>query len=393
MRIGLFTDTYYPRKNGVATSVYMLKENLEAQGHTVYVITTSDPEAPEFERHVIRIPSIPLKTQRLGTVVRPQLVRLVGDLSLDIIHTHTEYTLGIFGRIMARRLGIPFVHTMHTVYECYTSYVLRSELLKPALQSVMRKFTASFCNSADMVIVPTDKVEDLLMSYGVNKYISVVPTGIPLERFSPHAETREAAQRIRAELGIAPGDKVLINIGRVAEEKNLDELIRSLRPTLTERDDVKFLIVGDGAAREGLETLCGDLDLSDRVIFAGERPWDEIGDYYSAGDIFVSASRSETQGLTYIEAMASALPVVAWDDRCLDGVLVDGENGFTFACDERLHDALGLLLDNEGIREKLGESACRTAQRFSAGTYAASVADLYMSQLELRELSNLPRAV
>lgn len=121
MRIGLFSDTFYPRLNGVATSVLMLKENLEAAGHEVYVFTTTDPEAPVNEHNVIRIPSIPFKTQRLGTVVSPRLYRLVKRLSLDVIHTHTEYTLGIFGRIMARRLEIPFIHTIHTVYGVNTT--------------------------------------------------------------------------------------------------------------------------------------------------------------------------------------------------------------------------------------------------------------------------------
>lgn len=381
MRIGLFTDTYYPRVNGVANSVYMLKENLEAQGHRVYVFTTTDPQAPQFEQNVFRIPSIPCKTQRLGTFIRPQLYRLAQNLALDVIHTHTEYTLGIFGRSIARKLGIPLIHTMHTVYEYYTRYLIKSGRFNFATKAIMRRFTAAFCNSASIVIAPTRKIEDLLLSYGVEREIAVIPSGIPLERFAGEQCDPVRVAAIRQELGIAAEDKLLVSIGRVAEEKNLDVILHAMRSYLPQHPDVKLVIVGEGTAKAGLEELSAELRIRSQVIFTGVRPWDEINLYYRLGDVFVSASQSETQGLTYVEAMASGLPVVAREDRCLDGVLLNGRNGYSFRTAPELLDSLDSLLFDSGKLGQFSQEAVKTAQRFSAEAYASNAADLYADLL------------
>lgn len=385
MKIGLFTDTYYPRLNGVANSVYMLKLNLEAMGHQVYVFTTTDPDAPEKEKNVIRIPSVPFKTQRLGTFVSPLLYWEIRDLSLDLIHTHTEYTLGIFGRLMARWLSVPFVHTMHTVYEYYTDYIIKSSgLAEDAAKAAARKYTAAFCNSADRVIAPTGKINDLLLSYGVKRPIWVIPSGIPLEKFDNAHCDRARILEIRGRLGIAPGDKVIVNIGRVAKEKNIDEILLALRDYLPAHRDTKLLIVGDGPARGELEAMAARLGISGQVIFAGARPWDEIALYYRQGDVFVAASQSETQGLTYVEAMASGLPVIAREDPCLDGVLIDGQNGFSFKTTDGLASALERLMEDDFMKARFSEKALEISQKLSAQTYAHRAATLYAEMITNR---------
>ena len=377
MRVGLFSDTYFPMPNGVATSVRMLKENLEAGGHEVFIFTTTDPGAPKNEFNVTRIPSIPFRKQRLGVIVTPALLRYVKGLSLDIIHTHTEFTLGRLGRAVAKRLGIPVVHTMHTIYEYYTGYIIKAELLDPVLRAAIRKLTARYCNGADAVIVPSGKTEGLIRDYGVWRDIRVIPSGIPLERFAARHFDGAKAGRIRSELGIAECNKVLLNIGRVSHEKNLDELLVSLRDYLAANPRVVFLIVGDGPARRDLERLAAELGIQGQVVFAGARPWDDIHLYYRLGDVFVGASVSETQGLTYIEAMASGRPVVAREDGCLDGLLVNSENGYSFSDAERLTSAVDLLLSDGEMLSRFSEEAERSAQRFSAGAYAGSVGGLY----------------
>ena len=377
MRVGLFTDTFYPKTNGVATSVLMLKEHLEANGHVVYVFTTTDSDAPESERNVYRIPSVPFKKQRLGIFVSPALLRLVGRLSLDIIHTHTEFTLGNLGRIMARRLGVPVVHTMHTIYEYYTGYILRLDRFEHFARAMTRRLTAIYCNSADTVIVPSVKTEALIRNYGVLKDIRVIPTGIPLDRFDERHFDPAKAAVIRSELGITENNRVILNIGRVSQEKNLDELLVSLRDYIMRSPDVVLLIVGDGPARKELERLSVELGIRRQVIFAGSKPWDEIHLYYRLGDVFVGASESETQGLTYIEAMASGLPVVAKDDRCLDDILVDGGNGFSFSDAGSLNSAVERLLVDAELLGSFAESAAVSARRFSAEAYAGSVAGVY----------------
>ena len=385
MKIGLFSDTYFPKTNGVATSVLMLKENLEANGHEVYVFTTTDPEMTGPEYNVTRIPSIPFKKQRLGVVISPALLRYVKSLSLDIIHTHTEFTLGCLGRIMAKRLRIPAVHTMHTIYEYYTGYIIRAELFDPVFRTTIRKLTAVFCNGADTVIVPSGKTEALIKEYGVRKDIRVIPTGIPLDRFAAQNYDPNKTVTIRSDLGIEEFNKILLSIGRVSHEKNLDMLLISLKEYLTSNPLVRILIVGDGPARKDLEKLAKDLQIHEQIIFAGSRPWTDIHLYYRLGDVFIGASESETQGLTYIEAMASGCPVVAKEDRCLDDLLINGENGYFFNDAQRLSSAIEQLLGDDEMLQRFAQKASESAQKFSANTYAGSVSEVYTALVASKE--------
>ena len=334
MNVGLFSETYYPEINGVATSVYMLKNELEKRGHNVYVFTTTTPGAPEHEHNVFRVPSIPfifITERRVGLFYQPRLAHVIKRLNLDIIHTHTEFSLGIFGRIMARELRLPVVHTYHTIYEDYTHYLTHFKALDRRAKAFARTYTKVCCNTVEQVVVPTEKTKKLLMTYSVHKDISVVPTGIDLDKFERSRYSEAEVHQLRESFGIRPEDKVLLYIGRVSQEKNIEEIITAMPEYMASRSQVKFLVIGSGPALERLQAMVEELGLKDRFIFAGAKPWDTIGLYYQLGDVFVSASRSETQGLTYIEAMASGLPVVAREDRCLEEILEQGVNGYTFS--------------------------------------------------------------
>ena len=377
MRIGMFTDNYFPKINGVATSVLMLKKNLEAIGHDVYIITTTDPDAVKPEHNVIRIPSVPVKKQRLGIAINPAIYHYIRKLSLDIIHTHTEFTIGNVGKIMAKYLNKPAVHTMHTIYEYYSSYIISAQLFEPLINAITRKLTVVFCNGADTVIVPSSKTLSIIRDYGVRKPIRVIPTGIPLDRFAAEHYDAKKIAALRSELGIKEHNKVLINIGRVSHEKNLDKLMESLQGYMRIHPHVILLIVGDGPARKELEKLAEDLGIRTQVIFAGSRPWEDIHLYYRVGDIFIGASESETQGLTYIEAMASGRPVVAKEDACLNDILINDENGYLFNDAEKLTSAVDKLLSDAEMHKRFAAKAVVSVQRFSAESYARSVSDVY----------------
>ncbi len=382
MRIAFFTDTYYPQVNGVSTSVLMLKEYLEKLGHEVYVFTTTDPQAPKGEKNVYRVTSIPFSSaRRIGAFYNWRLGRITKHLGLDIIHTHTEFSLGVFGRLMARTLHLPLVHTLHTIYEDYTHYVVKVEGLDPIAKAAARKISANFCNVAAKVVVPSHKVRELLSDYGVCRDISVIPTGIKLDKFYKEY-SKQYLTSLRAQLGIQPEDKVLANIGRISEEKNLDEIITAMAEYLPTRPNVKLLLVGNGPERKNLQAMASSLGIESQVVFAGERPWDEIAAYYKLGDVFVSASQSETQGLTYNEALAAGLPVIARADGCLDGVLETGVNGYTFTNKQELLAALDKVLQDDNHRSKLSQGAIASSQKFSAEHFAASMQDLYQSVLE-----------
>lgn len=379
MNIGLFSETYYPEINGVATSVYTLKNELENRGHNVYVFTTTTPGSPEHEYNVFRVPSAPfifINERRVGLFYQPKLAHIIKKLNLDIIHTHTEFSLGIFGRIMAKELKLPIVHTYHTIYEDYTHYLTRFKAVDKRAKSFARTYSKVCCNTVEQVIVPTEKTRELLMTYRVHKEISVVPTGIDLDKFDKSKYPNEKIEAIRKQYGITTSDKVLIYIGRVSQEKNIEEIINAMPEYMKTRENVRFVIVGSGPALEDLQEKVRQLGLVDRFVFTGAQPWDSIGLFYRLGDVFVSASRSETQGLTYIEAMASGLPVVARDDKCLEDILDVGRNGYSFTNTQELYHGLDQVLF-EDKQTDYSKNAVDKVQKYSTQEFASNIEKVY----------------
>ncbi|MHB8129050.1 MAG: glycosyltransferase family 4 protein [Mobilitalea sp.] len=379
MNIGLFSETYYPEINGVATSVYMLKNELENRGHNVYVFTTTTPGSPEHEHNVFRVPSMPfifITERRVGIFYQPRLAHIIKKLSLDIIHTHTEFSLGIFGRIMARELKLPIVHTYHTIYEDYTHYLTHFKALDSRAKAFARTYSKVCCNTVEQVIVPSEKTKELLMTYSVHKDIAVVPTGIDLSKFDKKQFLPEDVNALKLKYNINPQEKVLLYLGRVSQEKNIEEIISAMPEYMKTREAVKFVIVGSGPALEKLEHLVKELGLVERFIFTGSQPWDTIGLFYQLGDVFVSASRSETQGLTYIEAMASGLPVVAREDKCLEDILEEGKNGYSFTDTNGLYQGLDqiLFLDTQ---TNYSENSIEKVKKYSTQEFALQIETVY----------------
>ncbi|MBR3772326.1 MAG: glycosyltransferase family 4 protein [Clostridium sp.] len=393
MNIGLFTETYYPEINGVAASVYVLKEELEKQGHNVYVFTTTSPNAPQNEKNVYRVHSLPcilISDRRVGLLYQRKIAAAIKKLKLDIIHTNTEFSLGVFGRIMAKELKIPIIHTYHTIYEDYTHYVTKGIVFDQKAKKAVRLFSKVCCNKADEVIVPTDKVKEILQNYHVTRSIEVIPTGINLDKFDERNYSKEQLVGLRASYGIKENDKVILYLGRVSREKNIQELLKYMPGYLGGHKDVKFVLVGDGPDGERLREYARSLSCSNQILFIGERPYDEVGQYYQIGDVFVSASNSETQGLTFIEAMASGLPVVAKEDRCLEGIMKEGNNGHFFRSEKEFHSALDNILYS-GRQEEYSECAKQTAHRFSTQEFANEILHVYENVLMRREENEYDR--
>ncbi len=389
MNIGLFTETYYPEINGVANSVFMLKTELEEIGHNVYVFTTTTPGAPEFEHNVFRVPSLPcvfITERRVGLFYQPKLASFIKKLNLDLIHTHTEFSLGIFGRIMAKELKLPMVHTYHTIYEDYTHYITHSKTIDKRAKAFMRVFTKICCNTVEQVIVPTEKVRELLLKYSVFKDISVIPTGVNLKKFNPDLYLKENVLELREQFGIGPQDKVLLYLGRISKEKNIEEIIDAMPDYMRTREQVKLLIVGGGPETEHLKRVVAHRNMKDKIIFTGPQPWDNIGLFYQLGNVFVSASQSETQGLTYIEAMAAGLPVVAKKDKCLKDILEPGRNGYDFTDRDGLIKGLdAVLFNNDGT--SYGENAKIKVRKYSSEEFARNMEKVYEEVIQRDAIS------
>jgi len=384
MNIGVFTDTYYPQINGVVTSTRMLEKELNKLGHQVFIITTTNPDVTHAAPRVFRLPSMPfifLPSQRVTFLYSPKLLVKLKQLKLDIVHTQTEFPVGIFGKIVSEFYRIPMVHTYHTMYEDYVHYIANGHLITP---KIAQKFSRIFCNRADIVISPVQKTREYLDEIGVIRPIRVIPTGLDFSPFLKENYSREQVDLVKAELGINPEDPVIITIGRVAKEKSIEVLIEQM-PKLRERlPNVKLVIVGPGPYIEVLKNLAEQLCVTDMVIFTGGRPWEVIPLYYQIGDVFATASTSETQGLTYIEAMAGKTPVVVKRDRSVEDIIINGETGYCFEQNYEAADMLYRALTNREEAKKMAEEGFKRISHLSAAHFASQVEQVYNEALSMK---------
>jgi 1,2-diacylglycerol 3-alpha-glucosyltransferase len=379
MNIGIFTDAYYPQVSGVVTSTMILKNELIRLGHSVSIITVAHPDVEEVEG-IIRLPSIPfflLPSQRVAMIYSRKIMNKIKKLDLDIIHTQTEFSIGIFGRIVAKRLDIPVVHTYHTMYEDYMHYVSRGIMIKP-VSELAKKISKLYCRDCSAIIVPTVKVKDALEQYGLKRHIDVIPTGINIEPFRRSNYNKELISDIKKSFGISEIQPVVLFIGRIAKEKSVDVIIKGMEELIKKIPSCKLLVVGDGPELENLEALSKELGIENSVVFAGERPYADIGMYYQMGDVFVGASLTETQGLTFAEAMAAQIPVVAKYDKNLDGIIQDKVNGRLFYRDENLAEILFEVLTNKDEATFMAKNAYDGIEPLSSKCFGENVEKVYM---------------
>ncbi|WP_395389284.1 glycosyltransferase family 4 protein [Fructilactobacillus frigidiflavus] len=326
MNIGLFTDTYFPQVSGVATSIKTLKDELERRGNNVYIFTTTDPNAHEVQdEHIYRFSSIPFISfteRRIAVRGLFQATQIAKKLHLDIVHTQTEFSMGMIGKFVAKNLNIPCIHTYHTMYEDYLHYVANGHLLKPIH---VKEGTLYFCHHLNGIVSPSKRVLDKLTGYGVKSPIRIIPTGINVAHYEKPSQID-----VRQNLGIDANAPVMLSVSRLAYEKNISELIDAFPSILKQVPAAKLVIVGQGPAEADLKQQVRSLSLTDLVIFTGEIDNDDVNQYYRMADVFVSTSESESQGLTYIEAMAAGTKVVVATSPYTDGLVNDKSLGMTF---------------------------------------------------------------
>ena len=377
MKILITTDLYTVKTNGVVTSVRNLYEELSADGHDVRILTLSGTHKSRREGPVYYIRSVSLDAVypdvRMPTSYRHRLIKELILWKPDVIHSQCEFFTFQYASRISKCTGAPIVHTYHTLYEQYFTYLLPVKSLSKRAVSTFSKLRLK---KVKRVIAPTHKVEGVLRDYGLDNPISVIPSGINLDRYK-NRMTPEQRQEKRLSLGITPDKTVLLNLGRLGTEKNVDELIRMFAKSAEKRNDLVFVIVGDGPARGDLERLASQLSVSDRVIFTGMVDPGLVQEYYQIGDMFVSASTSETQGLTYIEAAANGLPLLCREDPCLQDVLVGGVNGFTYEDEAEFLRRLYDICDNPQWRAIAGEHSRTIAMAYDKHTFGDSVEALY----------------
>ena len=377
MNIGLFTDTYFPQVSGVATSIKTLRDELIAQGHHVYIFTTTDPQAKhdDVEEGIYRFPSIPFvsfKERRIAVRGAFRAVRLAKKFQLDIVHNQTEFALGMMGKLVARELKIPCLHTYHTMYQDYLHYIANGHIVKPRNVAT---FVHLYMKSIDGVITPSDRVLDTMRSYHVTAPIRVIPTGINL-RVYRQKDSAAQVHELRQRYGYADDTPVLLSLSRLAYEKNINALIAAMPDILSKRPAAQLLIVGAGPARHSLERQVRQLDLTDHIQFAGEVDNNEVYHYYQMANVFVSASDSESQGLTYDEALASDLPIVVMRSKYTDELIDDPAIGVSFQQQSGLVRGVLHYLDHPNDQESHARRQAKL-HSISSEVFAKQVVEFY----------------
>lgn len=372
-RILLLTDSYRPTVNGVVTSVDELRQGLAEAGHDVRVLTVGPTRRTTFDGQVYRLPSMDASHiyphARLGRPMDGDLFAELVGWRPEVVHSHTEFVAFWWARRLAHRLAVPHVHTYHTLYADYTHYFCPHEGLGRALCAGFARRTL---NRTDMVIAPTAKIERLLRGYAVRSPICVVPTGVDLTRFTPRHG--QADPELMASLGLDPEVPVVLSLGRLAAEKSVSKVVDLLAGV---EEPWQLVVAGDGPEAGPLRAQVERLGLTSRVRFVGAVDPVQVPDYYRIADVFVSASRTETQGLTYLEALASGVPVLCRDDASLDGVVTDGHNGRRYTTAEEFRTTLSWLLRDADLRRRWGRAAVESAAGFGRGTFVEAVCAAY----------------
>ena len=396
MRIGIFTDTYTPHINGVTTSVLMLKKGLEKKGHQVFVVTVN-PDNMHYKleegNRIIRLPGIPtgIYDYRLTGIYPMKALKLIKKWNLDIIHSQTEFGVGTFARIIAKQYKIPLVHTYHTMYEDYVHYITHGYFNKSS-KKIVEYLTLFYCDKTiSELIVPTKKTYELFKKkYKVDRNVYIVPTGIDVERFYLENNRKLNVVNKRKELGIEKDDFVILFVGRIATEKNIEMLLSSMRHLTNISDKIKLLIVGDGPNLIEYKNYCFKNKIDNNVIFTGKVPWDDISSYYLISDVFTTASKTETQGLTVIEAMASSLPIVCMNDESFTDTVIDNLNGLIFENKREYKKCIISLYKDRNLLKRLGNQARISAETHSSKYFVEQIVDVYKIAIKNYPKTKIP---
>lgn len=394
MRIGIFSETYTPYISGLVTSEVMLKNALEKLGHEVYVVTANlesfKYEWDEKER-VLRIPGVPtgIYDSRLTSIYPIQAVNKIKSWKLDVIHSQTEFAIGTFARIFSKQYNIPLVHTYHTMYEDYIYYITKGYFEKSS-KKLVEYLTKFYCDkTATELIVPTNKTYKLFKEkYNFEKNINIIPTGIEVERFFTENIDQKQVQSLKNNLGLTKKDFIILFVGRIALEKNIKFLIDSQKKLKDKYKNIKLIIVGDGPDKDEYEEYSKSLGLEGNVIFTGKASWSDMPFYYNMADIFATASKTETQGLTVIEAMASNTVPICMRDEAFQSMVTEELNGLFFETNEEYENAIIRLYEDKKELSKFDKQARIQAETYSSKYYGERVLEVYNRAIKEKKEEN-----
>lgn len=394
MNILMVSDVYFPRVNGVSTSIQTFKNELQRQGHRVVVIAPEYPQESADEEDVIRVPSRRvLFDPEDRMMIMKQAMKLLPQLKawdFDVVHIQTPFVAHYLGLKLAKALGLPTLVTYHTFFEEYLFHYLWF-LPRRMMRYLARRYSRLQCNDVETVVVPSTAMSEVLHDYGVNKPMQILPTGIQLQEAGCN---QSAVNEFKQGLGIDPGQPCLVHVGRIAHEKNIEFLIRVIHRVKQSLGNLAVIIAGEGPALDAIKKLSRQLGLEANIHFVGYLDRNTtLKHCYCCADAFVFASRTETQGLVLLEAMALAVPVVSTAVMGTRDILLPGKG--CVVAEENIEDFSAALLDllaNDVKRKRLSSEARDYVEQWTSEEMASRLARVYQCLVdgELKKLDSVP---
>lgn len=378
MRVLFISDVYFPRVNGVSTSIRTFRQDLAAHGVETHLVAPHyEAAAAAEEPGVLRVPSAGVprdpEDRRMRWGALTHALDGLAPSAFDLVHIHTPFIAHYAGVRFARRAGIPCVATYHTFFEEYLHHYL-PVLPRRVGRWLARSFTRSQCNDVRALVAPSEPMRAVLLDYGVTTPIHVLPTGLPGDRFRAGD-----ARAFRARAGLPPDAPLVTYIGRVAHEKNIGFLVQMFAEVRRRVPQAMLVIAGEGPARAALQQQVSSLGLTPHVHFAGYLDRDTVLlDCYAAADVFVFASRTETQGLVLLEAMAQGAPVVSTAELGTRSILVPGSGALVVPEEQQAFAAAVVrVLGDRQLHQQLSQRGRAYARSWSSSAMAGRLTELY----------------
>ncbi len=388
MKIGIFTDAYEPHISGVTTSIKMLKTALEKMHHEVYIVTANldnNKFIYDKKNKIIYLPGIKtgIYETKLTGIYSKKAMKIIKEWNLDVIHSQTEFGVGYFSRIVAKKLSLPIVHTYHTLYEDYVHYVTHGHFDNFAKKLAI-KITKYYCEKrCDELIVPTDKIKDLFINkYNIIKQVNVIPTGIDIDKFKITPSMKKNIQTIKNKYKIKDTDFIIGSVGRIAPEKSFDKLLYNIKDMIKVNTNIKVLLVGGGPDLDNLKKLTKKLNLENYVIFTDKIDYDLVPTYFNIFNVVVSFSKTETQGLTIIEGLAASKPTLCIEDDSFRSMIEPNYNGYLFKNDTEFKDYIFKLMNDQKLYKDMSTNARNSTYKYSKEVFAADILKVYHKAIE-----------
>jgi len=363
MKIVFFTDTYKPQVNGVVTSIEFFSEELKKMGHEIYIFCPKDKKMPK-EENVYTLRSFKFKSYpeyRIG-IPSAKIMKIMKRIKPDIVHIHGLASVGFAGLSVAKYMRIPIIMTYHTHVIDYTQYLSKRKFFEKYNKKMIKRYIKWFFNKADIVIAPSNPIRDILIDCEINKPVIILPTGIKIKNIEKMKKFRKPT---------------ILHVGRIIKEKGIDSIIKAFAE-ITKKIDARLIITSDGPYKKNLEKLIESKRLKN-VEFTGYIRERKIIELYKKSHVFACASKTETQGLVVLEAMAYGCPVVVANYLGFRDFIKNGENGLLFDEDWEIPEKIIKIINDKKLREKIIKNGYKTAQKYTIKKCAKRLENIYKS--------------